>query len=87
MRGRLLILGFVTLCAAGGIYYLHREPAAESARPIGIVRETEIHVAPEVIARLDSILVKPGQHVRKGDIIAKLDSPELAASVEQSKAS
>lgn len=87
MRRRLLLLGLITLCAAGGLYYLHREPPVESALPIGIARETEIHVSTEVIARLNSILVKPGQHVLKGDVLAKLDSPELTASVDQSKAS
>lgn len=86
MRNRVLLLGLITLCVAGGVYYVHREPPAESPRLIGIVRETEIHVPAEVIARLDSILVSPGQQVRKGDVLARLDSPELAASVEQSKA-
>jgi multidrug resistance efflux pump len=86
MRTRILLLGLITLGAASGIYYLHREPRKESAMPIGIVRETEIHVATEVIARLDAILVKPGQQVHKGDVLAKLDSPELSASVDQSKA-
>ncbi|MET0431891.1 MAG: biotin/lipoyl-binding protein [Hyphomicrobium sp.] len=83
---RLLLLGLITLAAASGLYFLHREPKAENALPIGIVRETEIHVAPEVSARLTSIAVKSGQHVRKGDVLAVLDSPELSASVEQSKA-
>ncbi|MFA5955013.1 HlyD family secretion protein [Hyphomicrobium sp.] len=86
MRRRLLLLGLITLCAAGGIYYLHREAAIESPLPIGIARETEIHVSTEVLARLDAILVKPGQAVRKGDVLVRLDSPELTASVEQSKA-
>ncbi|MFT3732910.1 MAG: biotin/lipoyl-binding protein [Hyphomicrobium sp.] len=86
MRSRLLLLGLITLGALGAIYYLHREPEAESAMPIGIARETEIHVAPEVIARLDTILVKPGQYVRKGDVLAKLDSPELTASLAQARA-
>lgn len=70
MKTRILLLGLVTLCAAGGIYYLHREPPAEIATPIGTVRETEIRIAPEGIARLDSILVKPGQQIHKGDVLA-----------------
>jgi HlyD family secretion protein len=86
MRTRLLLLGLITVCAAAGIYYLHHEPVAENRMPIGIARETEIHVSTEVIARLDTILVKSGQEVHKGDVLAKLDSPELSASVDQSKA-
>ncbi len=84
---RLLLLGLITLCVAGGIYFLHREPSPESPLPIGVARETEIHVSTEVNARLDGILVKPGQHVQKGEVLARLESPELTASVDQSKAS
>jgi multidrug resistance efflux pump len=84
---RLLVLGLITLIAAGGIYYLHREPSPGSALPIGIARETEIHVSTEINGRLAEILVKPGQHVRKGEILARLENPDLAASVEQAKAS
>ena len=52
----------------------------------GVVRVTEIHIAPEISARLASVLVTAGQRVRKGEILAVLRSPELTASVEESKA-
>jgi HlyD family secretion protein len=52
----------------------------------GVVRETEIHIAPEVTGRLSAIAVKTGQPVRKGDLLATLDNPELAASVGEAKA-
>lgn len=83
---RILLLGLITLCAAGFLFYLHKEPSTEPSLPIGIARETEIKVSPEINARLISIAVKPGQQVHKGDIIAVLDSPELSASVDQTKA-
>ena len=42
-----------------------------------MVRQTEIRIAPETTGRLASIAVQPGQHVRKGDLLAVLDNPEL----------
>jgi multidrug resistance efflux pump len=36
--------------------------------------------------RLASIAVSPGQHVRKGDLLAIVDNPELAASVGEASA-
>ena len=50
------------------------------------MHETEIRVAPEISARLASIPVKSGQEVRKGDVLAVLSSPEVAASLEEAKA-
>ena len=83
---RVLLLGLITLCAAGFLFYLHKEPRTEASLPIGIARETEIHVSTEINARLISIAVKPGQQIHKGDLVAVLDSPELSASVDQTKA-
>lgn len=61
------------------------ENPAAAAMP-GVVRETEIHIAPETNGRLASVLVASGQHVHKGDVLAVLSSPELAASVGEAKA-
>jgi HlyD family secretion protein len=53
---------------------------------IGVVHETEIRLAPEISARLASLAVKPLQSLRKGEVVAVLSSPEVAASLEQAKA-
>ncbi|WP_162145348.1 HlyD family secretion protein [Rhizobium mesoamericanum] len=52
----------------------------------GMVQRTEIRMAPEVEGRLLSVAVHPGQHVSKGDVLATLDNPELAAKVGEAKA-
>ncbi|MBI2736302.1 MAG: HlyD family efflux transporter periplasmic adaptor subunit [Rhodospirillales bacterium] len=60
----------------------HRAPP-----PIaGMVRQTEIRIAPEVTGRLASIEVQAGQAVRKGDLLAVLSNPELAASLGEAEA-
>jgi multidrug resistance efflux pump len=62
--------------------------AAPPYEPIlGVVRETEIHIAPETDGRLESLLVTKGQEVHKGDLLAVLSAPEVSASVEEAKAS
>jgi HlyD family secretion protein len=58
-----------------------------AAPPIaGMVRQTEIRIAPEVTGRLTDVAVKTGQPVRKSDLLATLDNPELAASLGEAKA-
>jgi HlyD family secretion protein len=52
----------------------------------GMVQRTEIRIAPEVGGRLLSVAVEPGQRVKGGDLLASLDSPELAAALGEAKA-
>lgn len=51
----------------------------------GIVETTEIDVSSKIPGRIDTILVKEGDYVKKGDILAKLESKELDAKLEQAK--
>jgi multidrug resistance efflux pump len=82
-----LILAIVALvgCAGVLVYQWWLDKPTAVAIP-GVVRETEIHIAPEISGRLASVLVTAGQKVRKGDILAALSTPELAASLEEAKA-
>jgi HlyD family secretion protein len=86
-RRRALILAIVALvgCAGVLVYQWWLDKPTAVAIP-GVVRETEIHIAPEISGRLASVLVTAGQKVRKGDILAALSTPELAASLEEAKA-
>jgi HlyD family secretion protein len=81
---RILVLVVVGLAACGGGYLLWRpSPAAPLA---GVVRATEIRVAPEVGGRLASIKVEKGARVRAGEVVAELSALELNASVGQARA-
>jgi HlyD family secretion protein len=53
---------------------------------VGVVRTTEIRIAPEVGGQLTAIKVEPGARVRTGDIVAELSAVELTASVAQARA-
>lgn len=59
---------------------------AEAAAISGMVRQTEIRIAPETTGRLATVAVTPKQHVHKGDLVAVLDNPELTAAVGEAKA-
>jgi HlyD family secretion protein len=73
--------------AAAAYVYRPWEASGGAPAPIGVAHQTEIRIAPEINARVESFHVAAGQTVRKGDVLVTLSSPELAAAVEQAKAS
>jgi HlyD family secretion protein len=83
-KGKYIAIGALVLAAVAGFYLLWR---AEAATPImGVVRTTEIRIAPEVGGQLAAIKVVPGARVRVGDVVAELSAVELNASVGQARA-
>ena len=87
-RGRTsAILGLAVVILGGAAAAFRFETQRKPTPPlIGVVHETEIRIAPEISARLASLPVKPLQPVRKGEVIAKLSSPEIAASLAEARA-
>ena len=87
-RRPLAILALVVGDRIGGRVRLS-SMGSERGRPrrsSGSSHETEIRIAPEINGRVESFRVSAGQTVRKGDVLATLSSPELAAAVEEAKA-
>jgi HlyD family secretion protein len=83
-RSKYIAIAALVVAAVGGFYFLWR---ADAATPIvGVVRTTEIRIAPEVAGQLAAIKVEPGAHVRAGDVVAELSAVELTASVGQARA-
>jgi HlyD family secretion protein len=71
---------------AGGIgaYWLSRP---EPIPPVvGVVRSTEVRIAPEVAGQLATIKVHKGDRVSAGDVVAELSAIELTAAVGQARA-
>ena len=84
-RRLILALAGVAVLAAVAIVVL--VPRHAPTPPLaGMVRQTEIRIAPEISGRLTSVAVRAGQAVRKGELLAQLDNPELAASLGEAKA-
>ena len=83
-RGKFIAIAALILVGAGGFYLLWR---VEAATPIvGVVRTTEVRIAPEVGGQLAAIKVEPGTRVHVGDVVAELSAVELTASVGQARA-
>jgi HlyD family secretion protein len=79
------IIAILLLAAVGaGGYVLWRSEA--TAPIVGVVRTTEVRVAPEVGGQLATVKVRKGDRVRAGDVVAELSALELSASVEQARA-
>jgi HlyD family secretion protein len=79
-----IALGLIVVAAGVGGYVLWRR--ADVSPIVGIVRATEVRVAPEVGGQLAAIKVQKGDRVRAGDVVAELSALELTASVTQARA-
>jgi HlyD family secretion protein len=77
-------IGMALVAAGVGAYAAWR--SATVVPIVGVVRTTEIRVAPEVDGQLAAIKVHKGDPVRAGDLVAELSALELSASVEQARA-
>jgi HlyD family secretion protein len=81
---RIVALGLIVVAAGVGGYWLSR---SEATLPIvGVVRTTEVRIAPEVDGQLTAIKARKGDRVRAGDVVAELSAIELTASVGQARA-
>ena len=81
---RQAVLGLVLIALGSGGYALWH--SKETATLIGVVRTTEIRVAPEVGGQLVTINVQKGDGIRAGDVVAQLSAIELSAAVVQARA-
>jgi HlyD family secretion protein len=82
-RSRYVAIAAAILAVVVGSFLVWR---TEAATPIvGVVRTTEIRIAPEVSGQLAKINVEPGARVRAGDIVAELSAIELTAAVVQAR--
>lgn len=82
---RLATVAAIVIAAGGGAFMALQGATMPGHAPIGMVRQTEIRVAPQTTGRLALLAVRPGQEVHAGDLIATLSNPELAASAEEAR--
>jgi RND family efflux transporter MFP subunit len=70
-----------------GVSPVTRGPAIEAAYATGIVEPSVmLPVAPRSGGRLAALLVDEGAAVKKGQVLARMDSPDLAHTVEEMQA-
>lgn len=83
-RGLLAVAALAGATALGA-YVFHGRTAP--GRPvIGMVRQTDIRIAPEISSRLIALPKGPGERVKAGELLALLDNPELTAALGEARA-
>jgi len=81
----IIIVPVLLVAVGGAAAYLTLR--SEQAAPVaGVVRATQIRIAPEVGGQLADITVQKGARVNAGDVVAELSALELIASVGQARA-
>jgi HlyD family secretion protein len=86
MRKRALYLSLVLAAGIIAAAYGWSRLIAHETTVFGVVRATEVRVAPEVGGILSTIEVGKSANVYAGDIVARLSAVELAASLQQARA-
>jgi HlyD family secretion protein len=81
---RIVVPALLLIAAGIGAYFVWR-PVPEPPI-VGVVRVTEVRVAPEVGGQLAAIKVQKGERVHAGDVVAELFADELTAAVVQARA-
>jgi HlyD family secretion protein len=83
-KGSILAIPAALLVTAIIIYGVNRtKPDYELIS--GTVETRHIDIASKIPGRIDSILIREGDHVTKGMLVAKLESKEIDAKVEQAR--
>jgi HlyD family secretion protein len=77
----------LALCTAAATAGACRDkPPADRIRVSGYVEATEVRVSPEVGGRLIDLNVAEGDRVKAGDIIAQLDTADIALALQRAAA-
>jgi HlyD family secretion protein len=86
MTGRrfLRVLGVLFLVALG--FYFLTTPRGSDIPLTGMVDGNEVIVSPQIAGRIVTLSVDEGTAVKKGDLIAELDSKELEANLAAARA-
>ena len=88
MKKRIIILTIVVLIAAiiFAVFYIQKGKRTNTIRTTGIVEGIEVNLSPKISGRISEICCKEGDRVEKGQVVIKLESDDLRASVEEARA-
>ncbi len=85
MKKRIIALALLTLVAAGSYWahqhYLKREPG--DLQFSGTIEATEVNLGAKLPGALDSVTVRAGDKVSKGQVVAVISRSDLAAQKER----
>jgi multidrug resistance efflux pump len=86
MKRKHIVTAAIVLAIVAGLAIDERPSDERTPAIVGVVRATEIGIAPEVSGRLASIEVRKGTRVHAGDLLATLSAVELTAQLDQARA-
>jgi HlyD family secretion protein len=88
MKKRIIILAIVFLIAITilVVFFAQRGKRAVTIQTTGVVEGVEVNLSPKVSGRISEICCDEGERAEKGQIVIKLESDDLRASVEQARA-
>jgi membrane fusion protein (multidrug efflux system) len=78
-------ISFVFILAAAGLYFFAQAASYQSTDDAFIAAHT-IQVAPKIAGRVDAVLVKDNQLVKKGDLLVQIDPRDYDAQLMQKQA-
>ena len=79
-----IFLMMIALCGLSAAGWFLIQPVPEFIQ--GQVEATKVNVSAKVPGRVEELLVAEGQSIKKGDVVAVLDSPQLQAKRQQAQA-
>ena len=79
-----LVGGLVVLALGTGVGFVLSDPPIHYVQ--GEIEATQIDISPKITGRIETILVKDGANVTKGEPLVILDSPETTAKLHQAEA-
>lgn len=91
MRYKTLLIGAAFCILVGAIWllwsHMHSETLpADFASSNGRLEATEINIATKSAGRLAEVSVREGEYVKKGQVLARMDTAQLVANLRQAQA-
>lgn len=88
MKKKLIFFAIAVLIAITVLIfsYLTKGKISETIKTSGIIEGIEVNLSPKAAGRISYICCKEGDPVKEGEVVIKLESDDLVASVEQSRA-
>ncbi|MFZ0523615.1 MAG: efflux RND transporter periplasmic adaptor subunit [Candidatus Acidiferrales bacterium] len=86
MTGRKFFTMLFVIFLIAAVAYYFTTPRGSDIPLIGVVDGNEVIVSPQITGRIVNLAVDEGTAVKKGQLIAELDSTELEASLAATKA-
>lgn len=87
MKRRVLLIAVIVVISALAVsFFYKKEKKGAAIAATGIVEGTEVNLSSKVSGRISEFCCREGERVSAGHAVARLDSDEIKASVEQAMA-